>query len=211
MAADPLGGRRGCRDRPGNRGGGSRSCAWGRLVAELDRFAEPSFGDRAGVRVAHRDDPARGGGHVPGRASLLRARRQLAERARMRDRRAEGDPAEPHPADRVGHLATQALAAEALAGLEQHHRQVALERRRRTAHLSRQVRPVGLEEHRIVQTGGPPRPARRAGSRSRAARSPPTSSEQGSWNAARSHVPFSYKEFMPSWPHSAANARLRVT
>jgi hypothetical protein len=49
------------------------------LVAELDRFAEPAFGDRAGIRVVQRHDPRRARGSYP-RGPLAGLRRDAFER-----------------------------------------------------------------------------------------------------------------------------------
>jgi hypothetical protein len=76
---------------------------------------------------------------------------ELDQGGRMGHPAAQGNAAEPLPADRVGHLAAQQLVTEPIAELQEHQPQVGLDRDRRSADDWVEVGPEGLDEHRVVQ------------------------------------------------------------
>jgi hypothetical protein len=76
---------------------------------------------------------------------------ELGQRGRVWHLSAQGDAAEPLPADRVGDLAAQQLVAQPVAELQEHHPQVGVQRDRRPAQRGVEVRSQRGQKHRIVQ------------------------------------------------------------
>lgn len=82
---------------------------------------------------------------------------ELHQRRRVRDLAIDRDPAEPPPGDRVADLTAQALKAQPVAELQEHHPQVGLHRRRRPPDLRVEERHERGEEPRVVQQRIDPR------------------------------------------------------
>jgi hypothetical protein len=89
------------------------------------------------VQRLHRRVPALGG--------------DLHQRGRMRHPRAQRNPTEALPRDRIGHLATQRLIAQPVPELQKHQPQIGLHRNRRAPITGIEMRHERREEHRIVQ------------------------------------------------------------
>jgi hypothetical protein len=99
-----------------------------RTLPVLSTLAATARCNSARFSSSHDPRPAPGG-------DLLRG-------GRMRHPGPQRDPAEPHPADRVGDLAAQRLIAQPVAVLQEHHPQVGLDRDRRPAAEPREVRLI---------------------------------------------------------------------